>query len=239
MFAPTIPSDSHWWRAASRGQLQRIGLGVAGILLIAAYVWADGALEASGRQSEIQAAADATDRSEELGAAPAISATPGSTDSDVAAGSPSFSAAQPAEEASLAAPTADAAPAGQGQSTPAPVAAPTSPPTPVPTPTPSPLPTTVLLEGIGSAITEPFAYPGGGVRVHALASARGAGCYYIGTFTATDPALLPVDASLRTTVLFLEGAGSAEGWVDLTLAPGSYYMEIDSDCAWTVTVAPG
>lgn len=95
-----------------------------------------------------------------------------------------------------------------------------------------------MIEGSGSQITEPFAYPGGSVRVRSVATAGGAGCAYIGTFSATDPALLPVDASLRTAVLFLEGAGSAEGWVDLSLSPGSYYLEIESDCDWTVTVAP-
>ncbi|HEY4633207.1 MAG TPA: hypothetical protein VIH00_04740 [Candidatus Limnocylindrales bacterium] len=64
------------------------------------------------------------------------------------------------------------------------------------------------------------------------------GCAHIGTFSSTDPANLPSDPSLRTAVLFLEGAGSAEGWVDLALPAGQYYMEIESDCSWVVTMSP-
>lgn len=224
---------SPWWTAAPRAQRVRIGLGLAGILVIAAYL----AVDAGGLEPP--------------------------RPSDTAPGAPSGWVGRqpgaPAGEAQtpLAAPVGSVAPttpSAGGPSTPLPVPPATAPPPPAPPPpappppapettptpaaTPTPLPTTVVLEGSGSLTTHPFAHPGGRVQVRSLVTAGAAGCYYIGTFSATAPALLPADASLRTAVLFLEGAGSAEGWVDLELSPGSYFMEIDSDCDWTVTVAP-
>jgi hypothetical protein len=37
-------------------------------------------------------------------------------------------------------------------------------------------------------------------------------------------------------VIYLEDAGQGEGWVDLDLPAGSYFMDIESDCAWTVMI---
>lgn len=237
--AAPASTDPAWWTAASRGQLQRIGLGLAGILVIAAYVWVDGALEATGRQSGLQPAADPTGRSDQLAAGPATPSAPESG-ADASSPGPVVPEATEGAQPGPVAPTETATPVAPPQPTrmPAATATPPTASTPDPTLPPSSLPTTVTLEGTGSAVTEPIEYPGGSVRVRSVASGGGAGCYYIGTFSATDPVLLPADASIRTTVLFLEGAGSAEGWVDLVLAPGRYVMEIESDCAWTVTIAP-
>lgn len=224
-----------WWTAASRGQLQRIGFGLAGIFLIAAYAWADGAFDVTGRQAGMQPTTDVVDRPDERAGRPATPSLPGAEAESAAPSAPRFPAAGQVQPAGMA----SSAPAVQAPPTPAPAVTPTvAPATPAPTPTAIPVPSTIVLEGTGSLVSQPFDYPGGSVRVRSVATAGGAGCYYIGTFAATDPALLPVDASFRTTVLFLEGAGSAEGWVDLALPPGTYFLQIDSDCDWTVTIEP-
>ena len=151
--------------------------------------------------------------------------------------------APPAAVADAVPPAAPSTPAAAGPASqpevPQPAEAAASAPVATPASAPTPLPTTVVLEGSGSQVTQPFAYPGGSVRVLSMASTGApAGCVYIGTFRSTDPAALPIDDSLLTAAIFLEGPGSGEGWVDLTLAPGSYLMEIESDCDWMVTVAP-
>lgn len=223
-----------WWGAVPLGQRLRIGIGVAGILLIGLYTLVDIPTDASGPDE--RAASNATVRPDELsGAAP---------DSGPAAGSDSTPGATPApgEAANLAdsAPTSQAPEPQETAPQPGASATPAATTTPQATPAPASLPTTVVLQGSGSQVTEPFAYPGGSVRVHSSASTgSGAGCVYIGTFRSTDPAALPLDDSLLTALIFLETPGSGEGWVDLALPPGTYFMEIETDCDWVVTVAPG
>jgi hypothetical protein len=43
-------------------------------------------------------------------------------------------------------------------------------------------------------------------------------------------------APIELTTILFEDAGQGEGWVDLDLPAGSYFMDIESDCAWTVMI---
>lgn len=110
---------------------------------------------------------------------------------------------------------------------------PTGSATPPPAP-PTPAGTaTATFEGNGSQITERVLLIAGQRLVTATAS--GTGCVYIGTLESTA-SLLPADPSLRTTVLIPDDVGSAQGWFDVYMPAGEYFMTIESDCAWTVTI---
>jgi len=214
--APAGDNVSSMLRASLEGRYLRVGVGL--VIAIALGVNALGGLGASdGDGGPRQDVAGATARTEASGASPIVVSTTG----------PAADRATPTD--ATANPTVE---------TVAPPPAATQPPASSTAATPAPPPAPVVLEGIGSAVTEPFAYPGGTVRVLSRVTGGSDGCAYIGTFSSTDPANLPSDPSLRTAVLFLEGAGSAEGWVDLALPAGQYYMEIESDCSWVVTMSP-
>jgi hypothetical protein len=196
-----------WWSAVPVGQRLRIGVGLAGIVLMALYALVDTSSGTSDQQANEVAPVQGIARPAQLSSAPELSSElPVASD--------------------LLEPTTADGPATENTPPPA-------------IPTPAPLPTTVVLEGSGSKVTEPFAYPGGRVRVYSLANTSSpTGCQYIGTFRSTDPAALSIDPSLLTALILLENAGSTDGWVDLELPPASYFMEIESDCDWVVTVAP-
>jgi hypothetical protein len=202
-------------RTALDGRRLRLGVGLVAATLLAVNALAGLAGDSDGGPR--QDVAGATARAEASDKFPIVVSTAGPT-ADPA--TPTDAAAKPTSE------------------TAAPLPAATEPPGPTTAPAPAPPPTPVVLEGSGSAVTEPFDYPGGSVRVLSRATAASGGCAYIGTFSSTDPANLPSDPSLRTAVIFLEGSGTEEGWVDLALPAGQYFLEIESDCSWTVTVSP-
>ena len=216
-----------WWSAVPVGQRFRIGVGLAGIVLMALYALADTSTGASHQQGNEGVPAQGIARPAQLSRGPELSpeppvagdlSEPTTADGSAAADTPLPASTAPVPNSPL--------PAAATLTLPA-------------TPAPAPLPTTVVLEGSGSKVTEPFAYPGGRVRVYSVANTSSpAGCQYIGTFRSTDPAALPIDPSLLTALILLENAGSTDGWVDLDLPPASYFMQIESDCDWVVTVAP-
>jgi hypothetical protein len=211
--------------AALAGRRLRLSVGLVAAMLLAVNALAGLAGDTDDEPGQI--VAGATARAEAPNSSPTVAPTAGT-----AAGNPAPTDAA----AATPAPTDPAAKPPNETGTPQPDA--TEAPDPTTAPTPAPPRTPVVLEGSGSAVTEPFDYPGGSVRILSRATAGSGGCAYIGTFSSTDPANVPADPSLRTAVIFLEGSGSDEGWVDLVLPAGRYFMEIESDCSWVVTVSP-
>lgn len=204
-------------RDALEGRYLRVGVGLVIAVALAVNALAGLGTDSTGETNRpAQIVAGASERAEEPGLSPTGEATAGT-------------AGEPTATAEVALPPASGLPT-------APVS--TEPPTPTAAPTAGPARTPVVLEGSGSAVTAPFDYPGGTVRVLSRVTAASGGCTYIGTFRSTDPANLPSDPSLRTAVIFLEGSGTGEGWVDLGLPIGRYFVEVESDCTWVVTVSP-
>jgi hypothetical protein len=216
--------------AALAGRRLRLSVGLVVAMLLAVNALAGPG--SGGTEDEPgQVVAGATARAEAPNSSPTVAPTGGT-----AAGTPAPTGAAEATPAPTdpagKPPTETGAPPPSVTEAPDPTTAPTIAATPTPPRTP------VVLEGSGSAVTGPIDYPEGSVRILSRAIAGSGGCAYIGTFASTDPANVPADPSLRTAVIFLEGSGSDEGWVDLVLPAGRYFMEIESDCSWIVTVSP-
>jgi hypothetical protein len=211
------------------GRRLRLSVGLVAAVLLAVNALAGlGSGDTDDEPGQI--VAGATARAEAPNSSPTVAPTAGT-----AAGNPAptdAAADTPAPTDPAAQPPDETAPPPSVTEAPVPATAPTTAPMPTPPRTP------VVLEGSGSAVTGPFDYPEGSVRVLSRATAGSGGCAYIGTFSSTDPANVPADPSLRTAVIFLEGSGSDKGWVDLVLPAGRYFMEIESDCSWVVTVSP-
>jgi hypothetical protein len=216
------------FRAALAGRRLRLGVGVALAAALAVNALAGIASDADdGSPGGRAGTADGGPSGQVLGDVGVPPVTPvGGASTD--AGRTSI--APPADPTDSPASSVDPVPDPAATAAPLPVS------TSVPAPTATPPPAPIVIEGSGTLVTDAFAYPGGLVRVHSRAIAASGGCVYIGTFSSTDASNLPADPSLRTAVIYLEDAGQGEGWVDLDLPAGSYFMDIESDCAWTVTI---
>lgn len=212
-----------WRHGLSALRLARLAAAMAAVVLLSVYTLSARGSDSTARPPTPTAPGGGVSSVVDAPATPSL--TPAASPAaSPAATSAVTSAVTPVPSQRVATPTPEPpAPTADSASTPSPSA--------------PALPATVVLEGSASQ-TAPFSHPGGSVRVLSEATSPSAsGCVYTGTLQAVPPTVLPYDPSLTTTVVWIEGAGSGSGWVDLDLAAGAYQMAIESDCTWRVTIA--